>query len=100
VRKAALALSAYAAVALATPHYPSRLPAGRERAIAEQACLLCHSPQLIAQQHKDAAAWEKTLIQMEKWGAPLTPAQHVVLKAWLVRKFGPSGAAKGPPAAR
>ena len=72
-----------------TPVYPARLPAGKERAVAEQACLLCHSPQLIAPQHKDAAAWEKTLVQMEKWGAPLTPAQHVVLKRYLVRNFGP-----------
>ena len=68
---------------------PARLPAGPERAIAERACLVCHSPQLIAQQHKDAAAWEKTIAQMEKWGAPLTPAEHDSLKAYLTRRFGP-----------
>jgi hypothetical protein len=101
---AALALG-IAAVAYAatrsTPVYPSKLPEGPERAIAERACLLCHGPQLINQQHKDEAGWEKTIAQMEKWGAPLKPEEHAALKAYFVRKLGPkapSGAAKGPPA--
>jgi len=76
--------------------YPARLPDGAGRAIAERACQVCHSPQLIAQQHKDQAAWEKTIATMEKWGAPLTPAQHDSLRAYLVRTLGPSGAAPGP----
>jgi hypothetical protein len=75
---------------------PARLPAAPERAIAERACLVCHSPQLIAQQHKDAAAWEKTIAQMEKWGAPLTPAEHDSLKAYLTRRFGPRASASKP----
>jgi hypothetical protein len=107
VRNAALLLCALAAVAAAapkpkpTPVYPSRLPAGSQRALAEQKCLVCHSAQLIAQQHKDAAAWEKTIAQMEKWGVALTPAEHDSLKSYLVRALGPrtpAGVAKGPPA--
>ena len=81
--------------------YPSRLPEGPERPIAERACLLCHGPQLINQQRKDDTGWEKTIAQMEKWGAPVKPADRAALKAYLVRKLGPSssnGAAKGPPA--
>jgi cytochrome c5 len=73
---------------------PGHLPAAPERAIAERACLLCHSPQLIAQQHKDAAAWEKTNVQMEKGGAPLTPAEHDSLKTYLTRRFGPRASPK------
>jgi len=78
--------------------YPARLPDGTGRAIAERACLVCHSPQLIGQQHKDQASWEKTIATMEKWGAPITPAQHDSLRAYLVSKLGPrpSGAAPGP----
>ena len=103
MRSAALLLCALAAVAAAKPTgvYPARLPAGRQRTLAEQKCLVCHSAQLIAQQHKDAAAWEKTIAQMEKWGVALTPAERDSLKGYLVRAFGPrkaSGAAKGPPA--
>jgi cytochrome c5 len=75
--------------------YPARLPDGPGRAIAERACLVCHSAQLIAQQHKDQAAWEKTIAQMEKWGAPLNAAQHDSLRAYLVKT---SGAAPGRPA--
>jgi hypothetical protein len=106
---AALALAAACAAFAAEPAgapppritpYPDRLPDGAGRAIAERACLVCHSPQLIAQQHKDQAAWEKTIAQMEKWGAPLTPAQHDSLRAYLTAKLGPrpSGAAPGRPA--
>ena len=76
--------------------YPARLPEGSGCAIAERACLVCHSPQLIAQQHKDQAAWEKTIATMEKWGAPLTPAQHDSLRAYLVSKLGPRPSDKVP----
>lgn len=72
--------------------YPARLPAGVGRAIAARACLVCHSAQLITQQHKDEAAWEKTITQMEKWGAPVTPAQHDSLRAYLKLRFGPRAA--------
>ena len=105
MRRAALLLCVLAAVAVAapkpTPVYPARLPAGSARALAEQRCLVCHSAQLIAQQHKDGAAWEKTIAQMEKWGVALTPTEHDSLKSYLVRALGPrtpAGAAKGPPA--
>ena len=77
--------------------YSSRLPEGDGREIAQRACLLCHGAQLINQQKKDEAGWEKTIAQMEKWGAPVKPAEHDVLKAYFVKKLGPSGAAKGPP---
>ena len=93
MRSAALLLCALVAVAAAAPKptavYRPRLPAGSQRELAEQKCLTCHSAQLIAQQHKDAAGWEKTIAQMEKWGASLTPAEHDSLKSYLVRSLGP-----------
>lgn len=106
MRNAALVLCMLiAAAALAAPKptavYPARLPAAIQRALAERSCLTCHSAQLIAQQHKDAAGWEKTIAQMEKWGVALTPAEHDSLKSYLVRSFGPrksGGAGTGPPA--
>jgi cytochrome c5 len=69
--------------------YANDLPAGGAHDIAGRACLLCHSPTLITQQHKDSAGWEKTIVQMEKWGAPLTPGEHDSLRGYLLAHYGP-----------
>ena len=69
--------------------YPAQLPAGEGRAIAERACLVCHSAQLFAQQAKDSTAWEKTLVLMAKWGAPVDSVERDTLRAYLVRTLGP-----------
>ena len=74
--------------------YPSAFPAGPGQAVAERACLICHSPMLVTQQAKDSTGWEKTLAQMEKWGAPLTPAEHDTLSRFLLSHFGPRPPAK------
>lgn len=71
------------------------LPPGEGRAIAERACVICHSRMLLVQQAKDSTAWEKTLGTMQKWGAPLTPAEHDSLVRYLVTTLGPR-AAQGP----
>jgi hypothetical protein len=68
---------------------PSALPAGPGKAVAERACLFCHSSMLVTQQAKDSTAWEKTLMQMETWGAPMTPAEHDTLRVYLLAHFGP-----------
>jgi cytochrome c5 len=69
--------------------YPHKLPDRPGREIAEQSCLLCHSATLLTQQHKDSTAWAKTLAQMEKWDAPVAPAQRDSLLGYLVRSLGP-----------
>ena len=74
--------------------YPATFPAGPGAAIAERACLFCHSPMLVTQQAKDSTAWEKSIVTMEKWGAPLTPAEHDTLVRYLLARFGPRPAAK------
>ena len=68
--------------------YPDTFPAGPGRAIAERACLFCHSPMLVTQQAKDSTGWEKSLATMEKWGAPMTPAEHDTLRGYLLAHFG------------
>jgi len=68
--------------------YPDTFPAGPGRAIAERACLFCHSPMLVTQQAKDSTGWEKSLVTMEKWGAPMTPAEHDTLRGYLLVHFG------------
>ena len=69
--------------------YPDTFPAGPGRAIAERACLFCHSPMLVTQQAKDSTGWEKSLATMEKWGAPMTPAERDTLRGYLLASFGP-----------
>jgi len=69
--------------------YPASYPDGPGRAIAERACLICHSAMLTTQQAKDSTGWEKTLATMVKWGAPLTPAEHDTLRDYLLASFGP-----------
>ena len=100
VAAASLVLGALALVVLATVSgdtspaarrapYPGAFPAGPGQAIAERACLICHSAMLVTQQAKDSTGWEKTLATMEKWGAPLTPAEHDTLRSWLLGHLGP-----------
>ena len=69
--------------------YLSAFPAGPGKAIAERACLFCHSPMLVAQQAKDSTAWEKTLTTMKTWGTPMTRAEQDTLRGYLLTHFGP-----------
>jgi len=69
--------------------YPDTLPVGPGFEIAGRACLMCHASTLIAQQHKDSTAWEKTLGLMTTWGAPLTPGERDTLRSYLLEHFGP-----------
>jgi hypothetical protein len=68
---------------------PDTFPDGAGRAIAERACLFCHSPMLVTQQAKDSTGWEKSLTTMRAWGAPMTPAEQDTLRGYLLARFGP-----------
>ena len=74
--------------------YPDTFAIGPGREIAERTCVFCHSPMLVTQQHKDSTGWEKTLATMEKWGLPLSPAEHDSLRTYLLATQGPRAAAK------
>lgn len=69
--------------------YADTLPAGAGFEIAGRACMMCHSVSLIVQQHKDSTAWEKTLTQMDAWGAPFVGAERDTLRDYLLEHFGP-----------
>ncbi len=70
--------------------YPTALPPGAGKPIAERSCLMCHSAMLVTQQAKDSTGWEKTLTQMEKWGVMLAPSEHDTLSRYLRGAFPPS----------
>ena len=73
--------------------YPDTLPAGGGQVIAAQSCGSCHSAMIIAQQAKDSTGWEKTVAQMEKWGAPIGGRdERDTLMAYLRAAFPPRAA--------
>jgi hypothetical protein len=49
----------------------------------------------MAQRAKDSTGWEKTLATMAKWGKPLSPAEHDMLRGHLATTPG-HRAAKQP----
>jgi cytochrome c5 len=65
------------------------LPEGPGKALVTERCLMCHSPALLTQQRKDAAAWGRTVTQMRTWGTPIQDADQTALVAYLVEHFGP-----------
>ena len=71
--------------------YADEFPAGDGQRLAELYCRVCHSATLVTQQAKDSTGWEKTLVQMEKWGIHPTPAEHDTLQRYLRSHFGPRG---------
>jgi len=74
----------------ASHRHANHLPAGSGQALAENACLICHSAMLVTQQRKDSAGWEKTVHQMELWGAPVSAGAHDSLVTYLRARFGPA----------
>ncbi len=77
--------------------YSNELPVGEGRAIAEGACLMCHTATLITQQKKDSTAWAKTVATMVQWGAPVEPREKDPLVRYLVARFGPTTPRPAPP---
>ncbi len=65
----------------------ARLPAGAGRELVLGSCLICHAVTMIEQQHKSAAAWEKTVTQMIAWGAPVPAGKQSVVVAYLAEHY-------------
>ena len=86
---AALALAEVGGKGAVRKMYPEQFAAGEGRAIADRACLMCHTVTLVTQQAKDSTGWRKTLTQMQAWGAPFSAAESDTLHAYLLRHYGP-----------
>jgi cytochrome c5 len=65
------------------------LPDDPSKTLVTERCLLCHGAGLIAQQHKDAAAWGRTVTQMRTWGTPIQDEDQAAIVAYLNKHFGP-----------
>ena len=87
------------AAASATPSAaptPAVLSSDEGRALVKNACLSCHSDEMLAQQRLTPAQWSKEVTKMAGWGANLEPSEVAPLAAWLASAYGPDA---GPYAA-
>ena len=66
------------------------LPDGPGKQIVAERCMLCHGAALVTQQHKDSAAWGRTVTQMRTWGTPIQDDDQAALVAYLTQHFGPA----------
>jgi len=65
------------------------LPEGEGKAIAEQACLQCHSTSMILQQRLTEKQWTASIDKMIRWGAAVPADRKDALIAYLAVHFGP-----------
>ncbi|MGE5414952.1 MAG: hypothetical protein ACM3NW_12290, partial [Syntrophomonadaceae bacterium] len=65
------------------------LPPGPMKALADQACLHCHSADMLRQQRLTEKQWTAEVSKMAGWGAVVPEDQRAALVAYLVEHFGP-----------
>jgi cytochrome c5 len=75
-------------------------PEGEGKAIADQACLQCHSASMVLQQHLNEKQWTASVDKMVRWGAPLGNERKAALIAYLVDHFGPENESFTPTVTR
>ena len=67
----------------------AEFPPGDGKAIADQACLSCHSADIVRQQRLTEKQWTAALAKMTGWGAEVPESRREALQAYLVKNFGP-----------
>jgi hypothetical protein len=65
------------------------LPAGTMKPLADQACLHCHSADMIRQQKLNEKQWTAEVTKMVGWGAAVPEDKKSELVAYLLKNFGP-----------
>jgi mono/diheme cytochrome c family protein len=64
-------------------------PPGEGKALADQACLNCHSTDMVRQQRLTEKQWTASVAKMAGWGAEVPESERDALIAYLVANFGP-----------
>jgi len=64
-------------------------PPGAMKAVADEACLNCHSTDITRQQRLTQKQWTAVTDKMIGWGAVVKGEQKDALIAYLVENFGP-----------
>jgi mono/diheme cytochrome c family protein len=78
----------------------AELPPGEGKAVADQACLNCHSADMVRQQRLTEKQWTASLAKMTGWGAEVPESKKDALLAYLVKNFGPDNDRFEPVATR
>ena len=76
------------------------LPAGPMKPLADEACLHCHSADMIRQQRLNEKQWTAEVTKMVGWGAVVPEDQRAALVAYLLEHFGPDNDTFHPVAAQ
>ena len=87
---------AVAAVAFAAVQ---NLPEGEGKKVVEDSCGSCHSLDPIVKLKLDEEGWKEVVAKMAGYGATLDEKQNAAVIAYLVKNFGPGGAAVASSAA-
>ena len=64
-------------------------PPGPSKSLADQACLACHSADMVWQQHLTEKQWTAEVNKMMGWGSEVPEEKKAALIAYLVANFGP-----------
>ena len=86
-------------LAAALPTFGTRLaelPAGAGKAVADRACLNCHSADMLRQQRLTEKQWSAELTKMAGWGSDFKESEKEELLRYLVAHFGPENASFAP----
>jgi len=67
----------------------AEFPPGDGKAIADGACLACHSTDMVRQQRLTEKQWTANVTKMVGWGAEVPETKREALIAYLVKNFGP-----------
>ena len=65
-----------------------QFPPGSMKAVADQACLNCHSAEMALQQRLTEKQWSSAVTKMIGWGAAVPGEQKDALVAYLAEHFG------------
>jgi hypothetical protein len=74
----------------------SEFPAGPAKAVADGACLVCHSADIVVQQRLTEKQWGAAVTKMIGWGADVHPDRKDELVAYLLKNFGADAPAWNP----
>jgi mono/diheme cytochrome c family protein len=70
----------------------SGFPEGPGKAIADRACLQCHSADIPRQQRLTEKQWTAEVEKMTRWGAEVSASDKEALVGYLASRFGPGNA--------
>ena len=67
----------------------AEFPPGPSKVLADQACLACHSADMVWQQHLTEKQWTAEVNKMVGWGSEVPEENKAALISYLVANFGP-----------